>query len=341
MKQNINELGVTATEAQMDSTISRAQRMLQQHAVSMQLNEVMRTDDTLFVDLIIENMAGHKFPTAYPSRRAFVELMASDESGNIIFHSGEMDENHNLVHEDSGYEPHHNLINKNEEVQIYEMVMGNVDSEPTTILERAYVHLKDNRLPPQGFTSTFSSYDTVQIVGQAFTDDDFNKVNGVEGSGKDILHFHIPIDGLDDNVNVTANIFYQTVTDKWLANMFSYSSTEIDKFKEYYNNADREPILVGTDNIVSIATSIPAKEKIELVIFPNPSQGYIFIEKSLNVSEVAIYSLNGSLESFILKPDNIYCANLLRIKTPGKKGIYLIEVKSDNGVILRNKIISN
>ncbi len=341
LKQNIDELGVTATEAQMDSTISRAQRMLQENSVSMQLNEIMRTNDTLYVDLAIENMAGHKFPTAYPSRRAFVELVATDESGNIIFHSGEMDDNYNLVHEDTGFEPHYNMINENEKVQIYEMVMGNVNSDPTTILERAYSQLKDNRIPPQGFTTTFSSYDTVQIAGQAFTDEDFNKVNGSEGSGKDILHFHIPISGLADNVSITANIFYKTVTDKWLENMFTYSSTEIDKFKEYYNNADREPVLVGSNNLVSIATAIPTNEKLELVIFPNPSQGHIFIAKSMDVKEVAFYTLNGDLAYSDYDLSNSYNSDFLKIKTPEKKGIYLVEVKSNNGVILSDKIISN
>jgi len=219
--------------------------------------------------------------------------------------------------------------------------MGNVNSEPTTILERAYIQLKDNRIPPQGFTTTFSSYDTVQIVGQAFSDEDFNKVNGNEGSGKDILHFHIPISGLADNLSITANIYYQTVTDKWLENMFSYSSTEIDKFKEYYNNADREPVLVGSNNLVSIPTVIPKNEKVELVVFPNPSQGFIFIAKSMDIKEVTFYNLNGDLAYSEYNLSDGYNSDFFKIKTPEKKGIYLVEVKSNNGVILSDKIISN
>jgi len=248
------------------------------------------------------------------------------------------------------------------------MVMGNVNSEPTTILERAYIQLKDNRIPPQGFTTTFSSYDTVQIVGQAFSDEDFNKVNGNEGSGKDILHFHIPISGLADNLSITANIYYQTVTDKWLENMFSYSSAEIDKFKEYYNNADREPVLVGSNNLVSIPTVIPKNEKVELVVFPNPSQepnlvsiptvipknekvelvvfpnpsqGFIFIAKSMDIKEVTFYNLNGDLAYSEYNLSDGYNSDFFKIKTPEKKGIYLVEVKSNNGVILSDKIISN
>ncbi|MEZ5197654.1 MAG: hypothetical protein R2764_15075 [Bacteroidales bacterium] len=39
------------------------------------------------------------------------------------------------------YEPHHDIINDESKVQIYEMVMGNVNYEPTTILERAFVQI--------------------------------------------------------------------------------------------------------------------------------------------------------------------------------------------------------
>ena len=35
------------------------------------------------------------------------------------------------------YEPHHDVITQGDQVQIYEMVMGDVNGDVTTVLERA------------------------------------------------------------------------------------------------------------------------------------------------------------------------------------------------------------
>jgi hypothetical protein len=80
MKDSINTLGITATEAQLDTTISRVTKMLQEKSIVVNLTQKSRTPDTLYVDLEIENIAGHKFPTAFPSRRAFIELFVKDDA---------------------------------------------------------------------------------------------------------------------------------------------------------------------------------------------------------------------------------------------------------------------
>jgi hypothetical protein len=48
-------------------------------------------------------------------------------------------------------EPHYQIINRPDQAQIYEMVMGDVNGQFTTVLMRGYAPLKDNRLPPIGF----------------------------------------------------------------------------------------------------------------------------------------------------------------------------------------------
>jgi len=341
LKQNIVELGITATETQLDSTISRAQRMLQENSIVMQLSEIQRTDETLFVDMQIENIAGHKFPTAYPSRRAFVELFVVNESEDTIFHSGKMDENYQLIYEDEGFEPHYDIIENEEQVQIYEMVMGDVSYEPTTLLERAFVHLKDNRLPPQGFSSEFYNYDTVAIYGDALLDDNFNKMNGTEGSGKDILYFHIPISGYAGELSIKANVYYQTVSEKWLENMFSYTSDEIDSFKEYFYNADREPILVASNELSSLFTNIGNKEFNKIIFYPNPAKDIVFIDNTSKIEQVTFYGMDGKRVAFVDSFDMQSNLDFLPCKTPDKKGIYLLEVKSDKGLILPGKIVIN
>lgn len=251
LKNNIESLGVTATPAQFDQTIARTYQMLQQKSIEATLKQVDRTQDSLFIEFAIKNKAGHKFPGGYPSRKVFIELMVINENNDTIFHSGQMDKNGQLIHEDDDYERHYNTIYSEDQVQIYEMVMGNVKGKATTILEQAYTHLKDNRLPPNGFTTSHFSYDTVQVVGNAFTDNDFNKVNGTEGSGADKIQYHIPISSENGNLSIIARVYYQTVSSKWLEDMFSYSSKEIDAFKSYYEAADKMPTLVKEVSVIS------------------------------------------------------------------------------------------
>ena len=342
MKENMDELGITATEAQMDSTISRATRMLQEHSLTMEISEVDRTDDTLFVEVGLQNMAGHKFPGGYPSRRVYIELFVLNSMNDTIFHSGQTDENFNLVGEDEDFEPHNDIINNSQEVQIYEMVMGNVNLVPTTVLERAYTHLKDNRLPPSGFTTSHYSYDTVQIVGEALNDANFNKENGNEGSGKDIVKYHIPIAGEDGSIEVFTIVFYQTVTNKWLENMFTYTSDDIDAFKDYYNAADKTPVKVGEASLISAVTGNNEVMSNGLVnLYPNPTSNFIYIRNDNKVNEIRFYTLQGELVKTSIFTENKTRGSLIKTNVPESKGLYMVQVISEEGIKYSEKVIVN
>jgi hypothetical protein len=251
LKANGADVGVTATTSQFDSTIARSTRMLQEQTLDLELSEIGRFDDTLFISLSLKNKAGHKFPSGYPSRRAFTQVYAISASGDTIFHSGKPDGNFNLIGENQGYENHYNLIDSEDKVQIYELVMGDVNGDVTTVLERAYQPLKDNRIPPEGFSTNHNNYDTVQIVGDAANDPNFNKQQGSEGSGTDQLQYHIPLRGYIGPINVFAKIHYQSVSSKWLEHMFTYSSDEINAFRSYYQNAELTPVEVAKDSLLS------------------------------------------------------------------------------------------
>ncbi len=288
LKQNSAAIGVTATDVQFDSTINRSTRMLQQHTLDMVIAETNRTNDTLFIELALINKAGHKFPSGFPSRRAWVEVVAVTANGDTLFHSGQTDANFNLIAENEDYEPHQQIINSEQQVQIYEMVMGDVNGDVTTVLERGYQHLKDNRIPPEGFNSQHFNYDTVQIVGAAATDPDFNRAGAIEGTGSDRLHFHIPLNSYYGKVDLSARVYYQTVSSKWLAEMFSHSSTEINTFRSYYENADRSPVLVAEQSL-----NIAAGYEIQL------EQGWnslsCFINPTVNDIDSVLSQIIGSL----------------------------------------------
>lgn len=333
------QIGVTASPTQFDSTIARSTRMLQNQTLDLLLSEEMRTADTLFVSLLLQNKAGHKFPAGYPSRRAFVELIATNEAGDTIFHSGKTDENFNLIAEDVDFESHFTVINSEEQVQIYEMVMGDVNGDVTTVLERAADHLKDNRIPPVGFSTGHFSYDTTQIVGAAFYDPDFNYESGNEGSGSDNLKFHIPLDGFGGMIQVVAKVYYQTVNDKWLEHMFGYSSTEIDAFKSYYDNADKTPVLVGSENISSAALSMDDNLVDDISVFPNPARDVLNINfGSKKVESISLFDLRGVLKSEHFVDEN---SNGLKIDLSGYSGIHFIKLNFTDGKSMVQKVLVN
>jgi hypothetical protein len=101
-------------------------------------------------------LTGHKLPTGYPSRRAWLHFTVTDRTGRIVFESGAFASNGAITGNDndadtSGVEPHHTEIRSADQVQIYESVMSGSNGRPTTGLLTAVRYLKDNRLVPRGF----------------------------------------------------------------------------------------------------------------------------------------------------------------------------------------------
>ncbi len=322
------QIGVTASTVQLDSTLARSTRMLQYHTLDISLTEESRTADTLFVALLLQNKAGHKFPSGYPSRRAYIELIAHTTDNDTLFHSGKTNEQFDLISENMDFENHHAVINSEEQVQIYEMVMGDVDGEVTTVLERAATHLKDNRIPPQGFTSGHNNYDTVQIAGAALNDENFNHQAGEEGTGSDIVYFHIPMDGSEDAVEIIARVYYQTVSNKWLEHMFTYSSTEIDAFKSYYENSNKTPVLVGFKSLTSAALQNNEYPASGILVFPNPARNELHIDYgNFDVNEISVFTTGGKLHS--------------RLKADQDKGRQIIDVSEYKGIVILKIDVAN
>ena len=211
------------------------------------------------------------------------------------------------------------------------MIMGDVNNNKTTVLERASDILKDNRLVPNGFTTNHFSYDTSKIDNEALADADFNKnIAGVQGNGKDIVHYHIPSNGYDGIVNVYANVFYQSVPPGWLQEMFSYSTALIDTFKSMYQAADKTPVLCVRSELLNIQLPSGIKNGNSangISVYPSPSDNGIITIKGQGIKVYEIYSSDGKLH---LKA-NGYNSNLISgIKLPNQKGIYFIKVITSN-----------
>lgn len=295
LRDNADTLQVTAYPAQFDSSIARTNRMLQQHTLMVDLSVPARDTDTAFIDVMLTNLAGHKFPSGYPSRRAWLQLVVTDASGDTLYNNGAPTPDGDLAGHDPLWEPHYDHITSADQVQIYEMVMGDVNGDFTTVLERAMEPLKDNRLAPAGFSTAHSTYDTTMIVGAALTDSDFNHVDGVEGSGSDVVHYHVPTGGYTGLINIAALVWYQSVPPRAVADMFTHTSPEINLFQGLYNNADKAPVLVRSALHTDMTVGVESLRELGVHIFPNPVRNGLLTITGINarVTGIDVYDAGG------------------------------------------------
>lgn len=299
LQDNIAVLGLTANEEQFEETIQKTLHMLQQRTLEAELQLAEQTENEAIFELELRNLAGHKFPSGYPSRRAFVEFFVATESGDTLFHSGAFDTvNFELYGQNPDYEPHYDTIVSEEQVQIYELVMSDVNDDLTTVLLRAKQPIKDNRLPPVGFTQNHPAYDTTLVAGAALTDPNFNVENGAEGSGSDRITFVVPVGDATQLLLATARVWYQPVPPKWNQELFAHSSPEIDLFKDLLNAADRYPVLVAQDTawaapIVAGKESSPAPPQAEISPLPSPD-GRVWLSVSKPCT-VTVFTLSGNV----------------------------------------------
>lgn len=343
IKNNKAALNIDIQDRLFDSTITATATMLKEKAIDLNLMLDSTANDTAYFRVKLKNKTGHKFPSGYPSRRAVVQFVVFDAANDTIFKSGTFTPQYRVVGETNQFETHHNIINQPNVPQIYEMVMGDVNYNFTSVLERASNLLKDNRIPPSGFTTTHQVYDTVKISNDALADDDFNKVASVEGSGEDYVHFHVPLLGYTGNIQTKVKVFYQSVPPKWVDDMFTLSgiSTPINTFQTMYQGADQTPFLMAADSISTLVTAIGSGTKPNGInVFPTlTNDGRITIESTYGgfINAIEVYNVSGACVSRI---NNTQFQTNFEVHLPNAAGTYYIKIKVGNKIITKKVVKS-
>ena len=144
-------LGIEAPAAQMEATARLTERQLREATATVAVSPAVFNGASVAFDVTVRNLAGHKYPTGYPSRRSWLHVTVRDAFGAVVFESGAItatgliDGNDSDV-DASRYEPHYATIDAPGQVQIYEAILGDANGRPTTGLLSAVRYLKDNRL---------------------------------------------------------------------------------------------------------------------------------------------------------------------------------------------------
>lgn len=103
LRDNVEELGLTASAAQLERTRLLGLDML---ARAAWLDLAVNSSDSLDLAVRITNRSGHKLPTGIPLRRMWLRLLVTSNAGDTLFHSGTWDTAGNPPAPVNGWEPH-------------------------------------------------------------------------------------------------------------------------------------------------------------------------------------------------------------------------------------------
>jgi len=127
LNQHRGELGVAALPQELDASVGATKRYLASQAAALTV-AARRSGSRLDVELAVASTTGHKLPTAYPSRRAWLHVVVTDGGGAVVFESGAARADGSIAGNDNDadgarFEPHYDEVTSADQVQIYEAIM--------------------------------------------------------------------------------------------------------------------------------------------------------------------------------------------------------------------------
>ncbi|HSL16715.1 MAG TPA: hypothetical protein VLB51_02295 [Methylomirabilota bacterium] len=254
-----DELEPRALPEELDTASRRTAEHLQTSSAEVRIAAAGLAGDRLELSVELVNLAGHKLPTAYPSRRAWLHLEVADRDGRPVFSSGALRPDGAVAGNDNDadprrFEPHHEVISKPEEVQVYEAVMVDPDGRVTTGLLSAVRFVKDNRLLPSGFDPATADPD-IAVQGGAAADPDFS-------GGSDRVRYRVEVDPGVAPFRVTAKLWYQPVGFRWARNLADYDADEPRRFVRMFDalSASSAVVLAGAEATVTANPSVEGQE---------------------------------------------------------------------------------
>lgn len=231
--------------AALDVGIQRTTEFLQTQTASLEVSAIP-ADDKFAVSVRVNNLAGHKLPTSFPSRRVWLHVTATDSAGNVVFESGAWEANGSIVGndndaDDTRFEPHYTTITSADQVQIYEAILGDSKGDVTTGVIAATSYLKDNRLLPAGFDKTKALADTA-VAGGALGDSDF-------AGGGDALVYEFPLTASSGRMTVKVELVYQSIGFRWLENLRSSKTAERDTLFDAADKTVNAPVVLASQSV--------------------------------------------------------------------------------------------
>jgi hypothetical protein len=228
-----DELNLIPSSQEFSAAANRTVAFLQAESARLGIDTPALRVGRLEMDVTVQNLDGHKLPTAYPSRRAWLHVTVRARSGQVLFDSGALRPDGSIVgnvndEDPLRFEPHYREIRDAKQVEIYEAILGDRNGAVTTGLLNAVGYLKDNRLLPRGFDKHTASAE-IAVHGDALQDPAFT-------GGSDRVHYSIALGAAQGPYQVQAELLYQPIGYRWATNLKVYhTAAEPQRFNSYYD----------------------------------------------------------------------------------------------------------
>jgi hypothetical protein len=241
-------LGVVAPPRELDAAAERTVQFLQTVTATVGIADANVLDGRVQFAVNVVNLTGHKFPTGYPSRRAWLHVTVRDASRRTVFESGAVTASGAITGNDNDadarrFEPHYLQVQRPDQVQIYESIMTDPAGAVTTGLLTASRYAKDNRLLPQGFNKTTAEAD-IAVIGGAREDADFGERGDRVGYAVDAASAAGPF-------TVDVELRFQSIGFRWAENLRAYRAVETDRFVGFY-----ESMSAASSEVIARASAI-------------------------------------------------------------------------------------
>jgi hypothetical protein len=243
------ELEVTADAAHFNATLARVLDQISGRTAKLTVESLALDDGILTASLKVATMTGHKFPTSFPSRRAWLHVTVADGAGEVIWESGARNPDGTISGnaadaDPAAFEPHYDVITQPDQVQIYEPIMGDHEGQVTYTLLRAAQYLKDNRVLPAGADKATLPAD-IAVYGEAAGDANFS-------GGSDLVTYRLEVGETTGPFTVSAELLYEPLSYQFVEDMLADGTELTERFGGYYGETDRAPLVVAAIEPVTV-----------------------------------------------------------------------------------------
>ena len=242
LRDHADELRVQAPAAALEATLAATRSQLRERSARVAIEGGKRTENALAFEVHLENLTGHKLPTAHPTRRAWLRVAVRDDQGVLLFVSGDTDARGRILGADGEplpselgagpIEPHRDVVRTPDQVALYHAVMADAQGTPTHTLLRGATWLHDNRLLPHGWSSSHPDAARTVPVG-VDADADFT-------AGGDRVRFELAL-ATAGPVTIEAALLYQPLSARWAAELLRWRTPELEAFRRMYAQAELAP----------------------------------------------------------------------------------------------------
>ena len=231
---NREELKVDATEAELEKMEYATRHFLRKRSAAIEISEIARKEGRLQFDVKTINLSGHKLPTGYPSRRAWLQVQVR-AGRRALFSVGDFDDEGRILQlKDARTTKHVDTVRSAADIVIYETLPLDAEGKPTTRLHAMAAVGKDTRLLPKGWKKTGPHAEQTKPVGPE------NDANFIAGS--DTVHFDVPLpENAPEGLLVVVWLRYQSIPPAWVDPLRSVDTPEAKLFVRLYDDDIMEP----------------------------------------------------------------------------------------------------